>query len=120
MASDYSFTAKGTTTVARNLLGPMSATHDTTKDTAKKTAGKPAEMDLDTHELESTKAEHVHTPTKPRAVVGQPDTWYAALWYCEHRSAQVPGAHLSWPQRVCGCCRPAATTDHRHASQILR
>ena len=52
----------------------MSATHDTTKDIATKTAGKPAEMELDTHELESTKAEPVLTPTKPRAVVGQPDT----------------------------------------------
>ena len=31
-------------------------------------------MELDTHELESTKAEPVLTPTKPRAVVGQPDT----------------------------------------------
>ena len=64
--SDYSFTAKGTTTVARNLSGLMSATHDTTKDIAKKTAGKPSEMELDTHELESTKAEPVLTPTKPQ------------------------------------------------------
>ena len=66
--------------MARNLSRPYDygTVHDITKDMTDFSAGNSVslsdKMEDESHEPELAKTAHANTPTKPRAVVGQPDT----------------------------------------------